>query len=1727
MFVNMVFFSCVRRLMPVRSDAVRRNGRGKAMKKTIRCIAWMLALLLTAYTLPIGALAAEDDRSEAILSSSAAEPGLLCEDVSARTANAKTYIRSDGLRRIDVYAFELHRQTADGWVERDGFADGSLADEVAGRRLTDAPLSACLAPSAASASQNAAASPALTLYGLPALPADDTIILSATLRLQAPAAAEGGAADFAASDETSLPAASDAADEMFTSSVPDAAGESSAPAADAPDAALAVVEWDVTDAVAGLYAAGADRLELPLPTAAGAVPEDGVVLTVLATSTALLERSGSWETYDSFTHAAVNVNAYNGGLQLEVDCLTSAGGLLPASNSLLYSTFASGAYPVTAVGWTLNVHESVTSDGSGTLLYYDDCRNVRRVYQTETPPENRYAVTRYTSQTGPDYIDYTPATKLAVFNDGYGNTKTIVDGYLHSFSDGSGNTVEYTYEGVEPKSVRLYNTSAGLSVNLFSFTYYSTGSNANLQKIQNLETNESVEFLYDSTAMRLDKIIFRKGTVETDWIAFGYTNGRITTVNDRASSAFDNPLTVQYDSSGRVTALSRPNGAQTSFAYGNDDAKNRLTKISSSYSSYEDTYQVFSTSGCTKSVYSAKRSAAPPVALSTSAVVFDDSGKVLHQGATSFPDNDYNALVNYTCSSQSGWGFVNAAYASYNGSQVIKITGDTGKLNFAHQGVSTSNFKGISSGGHFMVSGWVRSSSSLKTVDTEAYVNTGGASFGMSCVVTYTDGLKQDVRVNADPNNTDWQYVSLLVRPDAAKTISGIAVYCSYDYNKGTAYFDNLSLKAVAGESYTYNDQNAVTRVDTPFGSTVNSYDSNGYRLSNQSVNGRGQSVTYSGNRVTQTTRLNCNNGSLRTNYTYDTYGNVKETKLSSPSLSRGITEKYVYSNGRFVTASYDSRDLAEYYAYGSDKSLSYVRSRSGLLTRYLYDGYGRISQVYADDNGNGAYDAAEHNVKYTYLHNTDLVHTLSTNSSASSNYLGYIFGYNDRGLLSHIGYYTPVVQIAQYGYDDRNNLTSTTLGNGYQMRQFYATDTGWLTAKGDATSNPFYYLYNQDGSLDYTTDSTNDRRVDYTYDVYGRIIKTEQKKRSTGALELRVSYAYDSYGRVSSVTEFDGSSTNTYVYTYYGTTDTVKTVKRNNNITTTYTYDALERLTKKTTTYTWSGGTTYTVSSESYTYRSGQTSSQTTPFVSTVTTAGGRTFEYAYDNAGNITSVKENGVQKLGYTYDSIGQLTRENNAYLGKTYVYTYDPIGNMTSKKTYAYTTAATLGTAQSSDNYTYTSDKLVKYNSKTIMYDLSKNDNNPIAWEGVVGMEWKETKLWHVNFNGLDDIVDYRYSADGLRTKKIREEQETGRVTTTEYYYDEAGRLVYETIKTIGGRNDKITYMYDGTGRLMGLAYRDTPGATYNYFYERNGQGEIIGLFNSNGTRVVEYVYDAWGNCTIVSDTTGEKIGTLNPYRYKDYYYDTETGWYYLNSRYYDPEIGRFISPDAVLGANGDLLSYNRYLYCSNNPVMYADPSGEGILAVLILAGISVATLYASDVVSNYKEGARGADMWKPSSSLGTYLGTLAGSLYGGFVGMMIGGLQLPIWASIGIDALVGGVSNSFGGAVASGIDGVGYSFSESVIDFAIGGLVSLAVSGTYHGIGKARTHSFNRKSGRVQKDMMPDIFNTTKHRGTQIFHTGAFRQSEQFINYMYRGATGISTTIGMIADFAILRIRVVE
>ena len=126
-----------------------------------------------------------------------------------------------------------------------------------------------------------------------------------------------------------------------------------------------------------------------------------------------------------------------------------------------------------------------------------------------------------------------------------------------------------------------------------------------------------------------------------------------------------------------------------------------------------------------------------------------------------------------------------------------------------------------------------------------------------------------------------------------------------------------------------------------------------------------------------------------------------------------------------------------------------------------------------------------------------------------------------------------------------------------------------------------------------------------------------------------------------------------------------------------------------------------------------------------------------------------------------------------------------------------------------------------------------------------------------------------------------------------------------------------------------------GFEYNgvqYYYVTNLQGDIIAILDTNGTCVAEYSYDAWGNCTIDSDTNG--IAEINPLRYRGYYFDSDTGLYYLQSRYYDSNIGRFVNSDTPLIVAVDaesLFQYNIFAYCNNNPISYVDHCGEDAIA----------------------------------------------------------------------------------------------------------------------------------------------------------------------------------------------------
>ena len=130
------------------------------------------------------------------------------------------------------------------------------------------------------------------------------------------------------------------------------------------------------------------------------------------------------------------------------------------------------------------------------------------------------------------------------------------------------------------------------------------------------------------------------------------------------------------------------------------------------------------------------------------------------------------------------------------------------------------------------------------------------------------------------------------------------------------------------------------------------------------------------------------------------------------------------------------------------------------------------------------------------------------------------------------------------------------------------------------------------------------------------------------------------------------------------------------------------------------------------------------------------------------------------------------------------------------------------------------------------------------------------------------------------------------------------------------------LYDNTESVCGITYNGT-----SYYFLKNLQGDVIAITDSTGTVVARYSYDAWGVCTIESDTTDCKIAEINPYRYRSYYLDQEIGMYYLQSRHYDQQVGRFISIDVYLGANDDHTSYDLYTYCGNCPINRYDRGGR--------------------------------------------------------------------------------------------------------------------------------------------------------------------------------------------------------
>ena len=247
--------------------------------------------------------------------------------------------------------------------------------------------------------------------------------------------------------------------------------------------------------------------------------------------------------------------------------------------------------------------------------------------------------------------------------------------------------------------------------------------------------------------------------------------------------------------------------------------------------------------------------------------------------------------------------------------------------------------------------------------------------------------------------------------------------------------------------------------------------------------------------------------------------------------------------------------------------------------------------------------------------------------------------------------------------------------------------------------------------------------------------------------------------------------------------------------------------------------------------------------------------------------------------------------------------------------------------------------------------------------------------------------FAYDARGRRTAK-------NGITFT---YDSNGNLIKQS--------NGLEFFYDHTG-VFAVKHNNT-----TYFYRKDAQANIVALLDNTGAVVVKYKYDAWGNCKVLNAngteiTDDTHIGILNPFRYRSYYYDTGIGLYFLKTRYYDPEIGRFITIDDISYLDSESINgLNLYAYCLNNPIMYVDYLGTiPEWAAWIISGLAVVGGIALIALTGPLGGLIG----------GALVAAGVGSLVGGYTNKAAGGsFSAGYWGGA-VSGFITGLGAGLGG-----------------------------------------------------------------------------------------------------------------
>ena len=829
----------------------------------------------------------------------------------------------------------------------------------------------------------------------------------------------------------------------------------------------------------------------------------------------------------------------------------------------------------------------------------------------------------------------------------------------------------------------------------------------------------------------------------------------------------------------------------------------------------------------------------------------------------------------------------------------------------------------------YMASAWGRGQSVPRTVpDTDK--DRKDRHFGL-CINFY-DGEA----AAAGKNGNSYQYLEFGADTDSWQYLNGAAVakqkYTKiqvmylYNRNANRAYFTGLSFfKERYGNTFVYDDEGNIVKA-TDKAKKTSSFEYDSSNNMKKLIDAKGNAFKYDYDSRHNVTKAKSDANMCYT-FVYDTYGNPLTARTVNPSAEtdakKAMTSQATYiSGGQYMATQTAPEGMKISYEWDVNRGqLKKTTDASGQSVSYAYDTMGRIIRV----SGRASSGFSEADIHESYTYEKDRLTKIRHHGC------DYTFAYDGFGNGTEVA--IAGTKIISHSYGERNGLLTKSLwGNGWEISYSYDSMdrlTG-VTAKKDGTSYPLYtQAYNRQGLIyRYVDKQESGRSCTYGYDLTGRLCEAvfddgtaytytydandclvkEHHTLPGGSRD--VIRAYDKDSRETSVT--CGSAKVEKVFDQLGRLSAIR--RNGGKHVTEFTYAAAP-----------DGGATGRVTSIKN---------------------GSETITYGYDARGYVTS-ETRGGKTHRYQYDAKGQLAREDDPVQGKTFLYSYDTGGAMAEIRAYALTDAKDL-TGLHYEKKTFGrggawTDQMMSVDGQACVYDAVGN----LLTDGKRTYTWQMgSQLAKVTGEGLE--ASYKYDASGIRTSK------TVNGVKTEYLT--AGSRILAEKKNGTWQQ----YLYDGDGQLTDMTYKGK-----DYYFIRDNLRVITGLVDSEGKAVVNYRYNSWGKLLGITGSMAESLGKDNPYRYKGYYYDEETGMYYLKNRYYDPEICRFISADDVtvmIDSPMSLGDKNLYAYSDNDPINKKDEDGEfaqfvamGIAGAVVNVGISYITAKATGQDYGWKDG----------------------------------------------------------------------------------------------------------------------------------------------------------------------------